>query len=87
MKSSNVVAFLAGAVAGGLLALLTTPKTGAENRKIIADKLKEGVDLSKRELEDLKDWIREKLDNQDFIDEEEEIFVEVVDKEEPKKKS
>lgn len=70
MKSKNVMAFLAGAVAGGLIALLTTPKTGAENRKIIADKLKEGADLTKRELEELKRWVKEKIDNRDYIDEE-----------------
>jgi len=70
MKNSNLIAFLGGAVAGGLIALLTAPRSGAETRKIVADKLKSGAELTKKELEELSEWIKEKLDNNDFADEE-----------------
>lgn len=70
MKNSHLIAFIGGAVAGGLIALLTAPRSGAETRKIIADKLKSGSELTKKELEELSEWIKEKLKNNDFIDEE-----------------
>jgi len=70
MKNSHLIAFIGGAVAGGLIALLTAPRSGAETRKIIADKLKSGSELTKKELEELSEWIKEKLINNDFIDEE-----------------
>jgi gas vesicle protein len=70
MKNSHLIAFIGGAVAGGLIALLTAPRSGAETRKIIADKLKSGSALTKKELEELSEWIKEKLKNNDFIDEE-----------------
>lgn len=70
MKNSHLIAFIGGAVAGGLIALLTAPRSGAETRKIIADKLKSGSELTRKELEELSEWIKEKLKNNDFIDEE-----------------
>ena len=76
MKTSNLLAFLGGAVVGGIVALLTTPNTGAENRKLIAEKLKQGADLTKKELEELGAWIKEKLNNEDYI--EEDFFEEEV---------
>lgn len=78
MKKTDVfLAFLGGALAGGIIALLTSPNSGAENRKIIAGKIKEGADLTKRELEELGGWIKEKLQNNDYVEELDEIIEEV----------
>jgi hypothetical protein len=69
MKTSHLLAFLGGAVTGGIIALLTTPKTGAENRALVAEKIKQGSDLTKRELQELGNWIKEQLQNENFVEE------------------
>lgn len=73
MKTSNVLAFLGGAAVGAIITLLTTPKTGSENRKIVADKLKTGAELSKKELRDLMAWVKDKIQENEIINESEEI--------------
>ena len=56
-ETSNVlVAFLAGAVAGGVTALLLAPASGAETRKKIAEALKKAKDKTLDELESAKEF-------------------------------
>lgn len=61
MKASNFLAFLGGAVAGGLVGLLTAPRSGEETRKMVGEKMKKGAEMTKKELEDLGEWVKEKL--------------------------
>lgn len=77
MKSSSVFAFLGGVAAGAIIALLTTPRTGQENRQLIIDKLKSGAELTKQELRDLTSWIREKVQENEIVDEIEDIAEEM----------
>ena len=51
MNKDNAIGFgigvMAGAIIGGVIALLYAPKTGAETRKLIKDKTVEAVDVVK----------------------------------------
>lgn len=56
-ETSNVlVAFLLGAVAGGVTALLLAPASGAETRKKIKDTLMTAKDKALQELEQAKEF-------------------------------
>ncbi|MEW5763943.1 MAG: YtxH domain-containing protein [Acidobacteriota bacterium] len=56
-ETSNVlVAFLLGAVAGGVTALLLAPASGAETRKKIKDSLMTAKDKALQELEHAKEY-------------------------------
>ncbi|MDL2313167.1 YtxH domain-containing protein [Bacteroidales bacterium OttesenSCG-928-B11] len=77
MKASNVLAFLGGAAAGALIALLTTPKTGAENRQALIEKLKSGAELTKQELQDLTAWLKDKVQESEVAAEIEDITEEI----------
>jgi gas vesicle protein len=56
-ETSNVlVAFLVGAVAGGVAALLLAPASGAETRKKLADGLRKAKDKALDGLESAKEY-------------------------------
>lgn len=77
MKPSNVFAFLGGVAAGAIIALLTTPRTGQENRQLIIDKLKSGAELTKKELRDLTSWITDQVQEKEIVDEIEDLAEEM----------
>lgn len=57
-----VAAFLGGAILGGAVGLLFAPESGDETRKKILDALeKRGIKLSKSDMEDLVDEIKQKV--------------------------
>ena len=53
MKSNGLLAFLTGAVAGAVVALLYAPDKGEETRKKLVDKVKEGADCTSENINDL----------------------------------
>jgi len=56
-SATNVlVAFLLGAVAGGVTALLLAPESGVETRRRIGDSLKKAKDKAKEELDVVKEF-------------------------------
>lgn len=56
-ETSNVlVAFLLGAVAGGVTALLMAPASGADTRKKIGDALRRAKEKAGEELEGAKEF-------------------------------
>ena len=56
-ETSNVlVAFLVGAVAGGVTALLFAPASGAETRKKLAEGLRKAKDKAVDSLESAKEY-------------------------------
>ncbi len=66
MKNSVgiLVAFLSGALIGGLAGVLFAPESGEETRKKIVDALeKRGIKLSKTEMDDLVNEIRSEVTN------------------------
>ena len=54
--SNVVVAFLLGAVAGGVAAILLAPASGAETRKKIGESLRRAKDKAKEEFEQAKEF-------------------------------
>jgi gas vesicle protein len=58
MKQSHIYAFLGGALIGGIIALLFAPDKGSETRKKISEKLKEGSDLTKEQIEHLLVYLK-----------------------------
>ncbi len=76
---SNFLAFMCGAMSGAVIALLTTTRTGEETRKMIGDKMKKGAEYTKKELEDLGEWVKEKLHNNEFVQEAKEKVENTVD--------
>ncbi len=58
MKQSNFYAFLAGAVAGGIIALLFAPDKGSETRRKISSKVKETGNMTKEQIEHLLSYLR-----------------------------
>lgn len=63
MKISHLLMFLGGAAIGAVIALLLAPESGTENREKINAKLKEhGIDLSKEQLDEFIEMIKQKLD-------------------------
>jgi len=64
MNKDQVVSFgiglLAGAVIGGVMALLYAPKTGKETRQLIKDKTTEVVDAVKDKATEVVDTVKEK---------------------------
>jgi gas vesicle protein len=54
------VGLLAGAVIGGVIALLYAPKTGKETRQMIKDKATDMVDAVKGKTTEVADAVKEK---------------------------
>jgi gas vesicle protein len=54
------IGLLAGAVIGGVIALLYAPKTGKETRQLIKDKTTEVVDAVKGKATEVVDAVKEK---------------------------
>ncbi len=63
MNKDNAIGFgiglLAGAVIGGVIALLYAPKTGKETRQLIKDKATEVVDAVKEKTSEVVDTVKE----------------------------
>ena len=63
MESKTLAGFgiglLAGAVIGGIIALLYAPKSGKETRHLIKDKATEVVDTLKEETSGVMDTVKE----------------------------
>lgn len=76
MKVSQLITFLGGAFLGAIIALLLAPESGEETREKIKTKLEEkGIKLSKEQLDQFIDSLKEKLNikpNQEIIIEDEE---------------
>ena len=53
MKTKGLLAFLAGAAAGAVIALLYAPDKGEDTRRKIVDKVKEGADYTSENINDL----------------------------------
>lgn len=75
MKASQLITFLCGAFLGAIIALLLAPESGDETREKIKSKLEEkGIKLSKEQLDEFIDSIKEKLnlkkDQEVIIDDE-----------------
>ena len=75
MKASQLITFLGGAFLGAIIALLLAPESGDETREKIKSKLEEkGIKLSKEQLDEFIDSIKEKLnlrkDQEVIIDDE-----------------
>jgi gas vesicle protein len=64
MNKDNAIGFgiglLAGAVIGGVIALLYAPKSGKETRQLIKDKATEVVDAVKEDATEVADILKEK---------------------------
>ena len=75
MKVSQLITFLGGAFLGAVIALLLAPESGDETREKIKSKLEEkGIKLSKEQLDDFIDSLKEKFNiksNQEVIIDEE----------------
>ncbi len=54
-----IIGLLAGAVAGGVIALLYAPNTGKETRHLIKEKATEAVDTLKEETDEVIDTLKE----------------------------
>lgn len=80
MKASQLITFLAGAFLGAVIALLLAPETGDDTREKIKAKLEEkGIKLTKEQLDEFIDSIKEKLNlnkNQEVVIDEEPSVVE-----------
>lgn len=62
MKASNFLAFLGGALMGGIIALLFAPEKGEITRQKIKEKLEEkGIHLSAEELDKFIEKLKEEL--------------------------
>lgn len=75
MKASQLITFLGGAFLGAIITLLLAPESGDETRDKIKSKLEEkGIKLTKEQLDEFIDSIKEKLnlkkDQEVIIDEE-----------------
>lgn len=71
MKGSNVLAFLGGAVVGGVVALLLAPKSGRETRQQIMDFVEDEYGQAKDFVNKNVDKAREVVDRGRKIVEEE----------------
>jgi len=60
---SSIGAFLLGIGVGIGVSLLFTPRSGEENRQLIADKAREGMDRATLAVGELKDQVQAGLDN------------------------
>lgn len=75
MKASQLITFLGGAFLGAIIALLLAPESGDDTREKIKSKLEEkGIKLTKEQLDEFIDSIKEKLnlkkDQEVIIDDE-----------------
>lgn len=53
-----LAAFVGGAIAGVTLGLLTAPRKGEETREMIEDEIKNGLEKSKKSIEDMKEYVK-----------------------------
>ncbi|MCD7973879.1 MAG: YtxH domain-containing protein [Candidatus Azobacteroides sp.] len=60
MKTNALFAFLAGAAAGAVFALLYAPDKGEKTRQKLADKIKEGADYGSESVNEMIGKIQEK---------------------------
>ncbi|MDR2475691.1 MAG: YtxH domain-containing protein [Bacteroidales bacterium] len=60
MRTSGLLAFLAGAATGAVIALLFAPEKGEETRRRIVDKVKEGAEFTSENINELIDKLQEK---------------------------
>lgn len=60
---SSIGAFLLGIGVGIGVSLLFTPRSGEENRQLIAEKTRDGVDRATLAIGELKDQVQAGLDN------------------------
>lgn len=60
---SSIGAFLLGIGVGIGVSMLFTPRSGEENRRLIADKAREGMDRATLAVGELKDQMQAGLDN------------------------
>ena len=54
-----VIGLLAGAAAGGVIALLYAPRSGKESRQLISEKAGEVTEILKEKAEDVIDTVKE----------------------------
>jgi gas vesicle protein len=62
MRSSNLGAFLCGALVGGVVALLVAPRSGAETRGMIRDFAQDELDMVKGKARQARDFVEDELD-------------------------
>lgn len=62
-RASSIGALLLGFGVGLGLSFLFTPRSGEENRKLIAEKTKEGVDYTALAIGELKDQVQSQLES------------------------
>lgn len=63
----NFVSFLLGLGVGLGLSFLLTPRSGEENRQLIAERAKEGVDYAAVAVGELKDQVQAQLSNAEVM--------------------
>lgn len=63
----NFVAFILGLGVGLGLSFLLTPRSGEENRQLIAERAKEGVDYAAVAVGELKDQVQSQLSNAEVM--------------------
>ncbi len=61
-NSGAVGAFLAGAIIGGVVALLFAPRSGAETRGMIRDFVDEEIDMVKNKAASARDYVEDEID-------------------------
>jgi gas vesicle protein len=64
---------LAGAVIGGLIALLYAPKTGKETREFIRDKSGEVYEVVKRKVGDVRQTVGDKIAGEESTQPDEDV--------------
>jgi gas vesicle protein len=63
----NLASFILGLGVGLGLSFLLTPRSGEENRQLIAEKTKEGVDYAAVAIGELKDQVQAQLSNAEVM--------------------
>ena len=63
----NLTSFILGLGVGLGLSFLLTPRSGEENRQLIAEKTKEGVDYAAVAVGELKDQVQAQLSNAEVM--------------------
>ena len=77
MKASQLITFMAGAFVGAIIAILLAPESGDETREKIKAKLEEkGFKLTKEQLDEFIDSIKEKFNlKNDQVKNDQEIII------------